>query len=106
MAITMVRCKDCKYCDMDRYSDPENPYYLCLWSDELTDPEHYCVLGDVRESYETEVPKVNQNLVEVVRCKDCKFYLSVENCPIKPNAVVQNRNSFCSWGERREDAIQ
>ena len=43
--------------------------------------------------------------VEVVRCKDCKYYDA--NCPY-PICIYHEDNvketDFCSWGERREDA--
>ena len=54
--------------------------------------------------------------VEVVRCKDCKYYV---NCRLKkdhtkdkrykPNwcewhGGFQSENGYCSWGERRTDA--
>ena len=49
--------------------------------------------------------------VEVVRCKDCKFYLnSNEKCGLVDTRLrfyetdnVWTRDCYCSWGERRED---
>lgn len=49
--------------------------------------------------------------IEVVRCKDCKFYLnSNEKCGLVDTRLrfyetdkVWTEDSFCSWGERRED---
>jgi len=57
---------------------------------------------------EEQAPKVNKNLVEVVRCKDCKYsepngkygcklyhYQRYETHEMKPD-------DYCSYGERRE----
>ena len=45
--------------------------------------------------------------VEVVRCKDCKFYEDhkrkiYENCVRGGRCVPMKPNDFCSFGERRE----
>ena len=47
------------------------------------------------------------DVVEVVRCKDCKWLSHFDDeevalwCGVWSNAT--NEDSFCSWGERRED---
>ena len=52
--------------------------------------------------------KDRENLVEVVRCKDCKHYLKPQGfCKhdrheYQTMAVPQEENDFCSYGERRE----
>lgn len=51
------------------------------------------------------------DVVEVVRCKDCKFYLnSNEKCGLIDTRLhfyetdkVWTEDCFCSWGERREE---
>ena len=51
------------------------------------------------------------DVVEVVRCKDCKYYLnSNEKCGLVDTRLrfyetdkVWTEDSFCAWGERRED---
>ena len=56
-----------------------------------------------------EIPTVDA--VEVVRCKDCKFYLnSNEKCGLIDTRLhfyetdkVWTEDCFCAWGERRED---
>ena len=48
------------------------------------------------------VPTVDA--VEVLRCKDCKFYNA--NCPYPVcdyHEINVKETDFCSWGERRED---
>jgi len=49
------------------------------------------------------VPKPNENLVEIVRCKDCK-YLTEDNvfeCGLRGFPV--DEEWFCADGERRTD---
>jgi len=55
---------------------------------------------------------IEHNLEPVIRCKDCKYYLnSNEKCGLVDTRLhfyetdkVWTEDSFCSWGERREDA--
>ena len=42
------------------------------------------------------------DLVEVVRCKDCKHYQGLAECRLIGNCM--GTDGFCSWGERRDDA--
>ena len=42
------------------------------------------------------------DLVEVVRCKDCRWYAG-EGMHCANNIVVQFDHFFCYYGERRED---
>lgn len=48
------------------------------------------------------------DVVEVVRCKDCKFFrrygfrLEYAEC-IKFDFYDTTEDGYCSWGERRED---
>ena len=54
---------------------------------------------------------IKRDLVQVVRCKDCKFYLySEEMCGLLNTRLhfyetdnVWTRDCFCSWGERRKE---
>ena len=39
--------------------------------------------------------------VEVVRCKDCKYFMS-DGCAIDAYTFDVTEESFCSYGERRE----
>ena len=41
--------------------------------------------------------------VEVVRCKDCKFYQTDHWCT-RVALGIMYENDFCSYGERRADA--
>ena len=43
------------------------------------------------------------DVVEVVRCKDCKyFYNSVSICNLPSGISYATPKSFCSYGERKE----
>ena len=51
-----------------------------------------------------EVAKVSSdNLVEVVRCKDCKWFNNI-GCAIKivDDSDKPKDNDYCSYGDRRE----
>ena len=41
--------------------------------------------------------------VEVVRCKDCKFYGNEDDCPLLSFANYTESMDFCSCGERRSE---
>lgn len=43
-----------------------------------------------------------RNMVEVVRCKECKWYDGNE-CLEQLGLVCARDEDFCSWGERREN---
>lgn len=46
------------------------------------------------------------DLVEVVRCKDCKWRGELGRCRNMDSYMWYNRpndDDFCSWGERKED---
>ena len=60
---------------------------------------------------------LKEDLVEVVRCKDCKYFLydkiyMVEGLPLMGNLVCEkwgngcrtDENGYCFMGERKEDA--
>ena len=55
-----------------------------------------------------EMPTIDA--VEVVRCKDCKWWKSKymrlgerKVCVIEAYEPVRNEDEYCSWAERRED---
>ena len=53
------------------------------------------------------------NIVKVIRCKDCKYYLkSDEECDLIQSRLLLfmedkrwTEDSFCSWAKRRNDEI-
>ena len=57
--------------------------------------------------FDEAVPKVNKNLVEVVRCKDCKHLLEHETgeleCEIRAGWFPVKPDWFCADGERRTE---
>ena len=61
---------------------------------------------------------IKSNMQEVVRCKDCKYFLydklyMVEGLPLMGNLVCEkwgngcrtDENGFCFMGERKEDGL-
>ena len=60
--------------------------------------EHCCDLADVIDDIEDE-PTVDA--VAVVRCKDCKWFLSEEHC-CNYLYLVTEKDNYCSLGERKE----
>ena len=43
----------------------------------------------------------NEDVVEVVRCKDCKHLYQDNECPLRL-WFVHTENDFCSYGERAD----
>ena len=58
------------------------------------------VLHKFMPSFIDEQPTVDA--VEVVRCKDCKFYQTDHWCT-RVALGIMYENDFCSYGERREE---
>lgn len=46
----------------------------------------------------------NPDVVEVVRCKDCEYYLPDEPTICELTMCGANAEGFCAWAERKEDA--
>lgn len=53
-----------------------------------------CVISDIENA-----PTIDA--VEVVRCKECKYYHPIGICIEQSSAVCAD--SFCCWAERRTD---
>lgn len=47
--------------------------------------------------------KDHSNYQEVVRCKDCKHWVTYFDCCEKKD-ITMHEDDFCSFGERREGA--
>ena len=56
-----------------------------------------CIIGTLEE-----VPTAD--VVEVVRCKDCKFQGHIQLCPFGKRSMP-HANGYCCYGERRDDGI-
>ena len=85
----------------------------------LTDFEIVMCSGDYKEALKMLIEKIeNAPTVDVVRCKDCKWYKESKYSELRPmrfcyrlrnNDGVRvgynwDENDFCSYGERKEDA--
>lgn len=59
---------------------------------------------DKAQSYEQTILKLSLNkadVVEVVRCKDCKHLYQDNECPLRL-WFVHTENDYCSYGERAD----
>ena len=52
--VEVVRCKDCKYCSVDRYSDGNVPDYVCIEMDCGVEADGFCAWGERRKDAETD----------------------------------------------------
>ena len=58
---------------------------------------------------ETGLPVMDNSFARVVRCKDCKKYVSCQKLPIGTSKWCDLFDratcemNYCGWGERRED---
>lgn len=50
--VAVVRCKDCKYCSVDRHADGNVPDYVCIEMDCGVEPNGFCAWGEKRENAE------------------------------------------------------
>lgn len=93
---------------MAKYIDAEKLTELCNKIDEsqnahLFGPQIYDFL------YHVFIPKVLEetsgvDVIEVVRCKDCKFYHKQE-CAMDDWHFSETKESdFCSFGQKKEEA--
>ena len=74
-----------------------------LYSGDIWDEDTPYELHDV--GYEMLAELKGKDLVEVVRCKDCKYYETEGNyCnrDIVKSLLSTQPTDFCSWAERRE----
>lgn len=48
-AVPVVRCKNCKYCSVDRYADGNVPDYVCIEMDTIVEPDDFCSREERRD---------------------------------------------------------
>lgn len=83
---------------------------------------HYCwwaggskemSIDEAKKTFDTIIDiQPTVDAVEVVRCKDCKWWKTNYRwngserkvCVIEAYEPVRNEDEYCSWAERREDA--
>lgn len=64
---------------------------------------------EIVPGFREQIEKLENNRVEVVRCRDCiyyetgKDYLPYCNCDDGGIADYPRENDFCSYGERKDD---
>lgn len=52
-AVPVIRCKDCKYCSVDRYADGNVPDYVCIEMDCGVEADGFCAWAE-RKKDETD----------------------------------------------------
>lgn len=101
--------------------EPDKPYYNISYYD-ITKKEWYIAYGSYCLEYVYKwllecFEEVDSDMVEVVRCKDCKYakyMMPIQNgggflmgdCTLRKEddiVVMAWGDNFCSYGERRED---
>lgn len=62
------------------------------------------VVRKIKEQERTSIVHGHNTVdaVEVVRCKDCKYFYDGV-CSIHADKVLMDNDDFCSWGERKDD---
>lgn len=45
-AVEVIRCKDCKWCSVDRYADGNVPDYVCINMDCGVEADGFCSWGE------------------------------------------------------------
>ena len=127
--VEVVRCKDCIHCNQKPYTRcrRDNLWHdgddFCSYGErgrkimayidtkyigECKTCRHHKNRGcdtwcDHGESYQPNTSKIPAaDVVEVVRCKDCKYYRLYHCACVHPgfNGVI-NVDGFCSYGERK-----
>lgn len=58
--------------------------------------------NDAIDTIMDETPTVDA--VEVIRCKDCEYYLPDEPTICELTMCGANDEGFCAWAERKKDA--
>ena len=83
-----MNCRDCKYNDGSVYTSLP-PLYKCTFTNEMHLGGHECDL----------------DLVPVIRCKDCKYFLG--GMPVPNSGIgwctcrLVSEKDYCSCGERK-----
>ena len=50
--VKVVRCKNCKYCSVDKYTDGNAPNYVCIDMGCGVEADGFCAWGEKREDAE------------------------------------------------------
>lgn len=58
--------------------------------------------ADEQERIMKQNDKDYDDWVCVVRCKDCKYFLSPDVCNLLSGLTFPTSNSYCNYGERKD----
>ena len=95
---------------MSRYIEANKKLTITVYDDEHEEHvDHYMTIEEILDTYTSEGCPPTADVVEVVRCKDCKHAEIQDYAPpscrycCKYSALYHAKNFYCSMGERRED---
>lgn len=95
---------------MSRYIDADEKLTITVYDDEHEENiDHYMTIGEILDTYTSEGCPPTADVVEVVRCKDCKhFHDGIYNgeywmeCD-EYRIALSSDEWFCADEERRTD---
>lgn len=71
-----------------------------VWRDRLDSRERIANLVESMPTIKT-IPAAD--VAPVIRCKECKYFMSPHACSHDDGMITAQSNGFCSYGERREE---
>ena len=87
---------------MGRLIDADKLKQHYSWWGGLIGDDYVSELVEQKKVFDTIIDvQPTVDAVEVVRCKDCKYFNG--NMKFCDYSCQVKENDFCSWGERRED---
>ena len=103
--VPVVRCGECKHWTKSSFFKGKQGQILgqCDCNSLMRDADFFCKSGVKNKS-------ARSNLVEVVRCKDCKWLVTKEKtgfhlCGLEKFETMRDLTDFCSMGERKDDDL-
>ena len=84
-AVPVIRCKDCKYCSVDRRADGNVPDYVCIEMDCGVGADGFCSWAERKEEFD---------------CNDC--YYSMQNCKDR-SICCEDETALCDNFEPVEE---
>ena len=96
---------------MSKYIDADKKLTITVYDDEHEENiDRYMTIEEIMDTYTSEGCPTTADVVEVVRCKDCKFRKIEFGWNGKKYKMCANTDyptdddAYCSYAERREDA--
>lgn len=71
-----------------------------VWRDRVDSRERIANLVESMSTIKT-IPAAD--VAPVIRCKECKYFMSPHACSHDDGMITAQSNGFCSYGERKEE---